>query len=198
MNKIPNGVSPTRLTPKQNAFCNAYILCDRNQTKAAIEAGYSKKTAQVMGSQLMQHPLIKRQIAKLEAIEAEHFRSEIATARQNLVNNLKCNVTQLVDEKGKLIPLHKLPQDLASIIDGIEIDVWEDDKGQVHHRYKVKISPKGNARDQMFKITGEYAPEKIESKNLNATIDLDKLCMPPEGALDPDVIEIIEGMSNEP
>ena len=46
------------LTGKQQLFVSEYLI-DFNATQAAIRAGYSVKTAEVMGSKLLKNPRIK-------------------------------------------------------------------------------------------------------------------------------------------
>ena len=50
------------MTPKQKMFCDEYLI-DLNATQAAIRAGYSKKTAQQIGTENLAKPLIKEYIA---------------------------------------------------------------------------------------------------------------------------------------
>ena len=50
-----------KLTPKQKAFADYYIETG-NATEAAIKAGYSKKTARVIGQENLQKPAIKAYI----------------------------------------------------------------------------------------------------------------------------------------
>ena len=49
------------LTPKQKAFADYYIETG-NATEAAIKAGYSKKTARVIGQENLTKPAIKTYI----------------------------------------------------------------------------------------------------------------------------------------
>ena len=49
------------LTPKQQAFVSEYII-DQNATRAAIAAGYSPKTATVMGYENLSKPYLKKVI----------------------------------------------------------------------------------------------------------------------------------------
>lgn len=67
------------MTAKQKAFVAAYLVC-RNATKAAIEAGYSKKTAYEIGANNLKKATIKRAIDEAEAkalSEAVASRTEI-------------------------------------------------------------------------------------------------------------------------
>ena len=52
-----------KLTAKQQRFCDEYLV-DLNATQAAIRAGYSKKTAQVIGAENLTKPIIKEYIGK--------------------------------------------------------------------------------------------------------------------------------------
>ncbi|MCS8595177.1 terminase small subunit [Leuconostoc citreum] len=61
-----------RLTPKQKKFADEYIKTG-NATQSAIEAGYSKKTAQVIGAENLSKPMVKSYI--------EERMAEIASKR---------------------------------------------------------------------------------------------------------------------
>ena len=52
-----------KLTPKQKAFCDEYLICG-NATKAAKKAGYSEKTAMAIGNENLRKPLILGYIKK--------------------------------------------------------------------------------------------------------------------------------------
>ena len=52
-----------KLTPKQQRFVSEYLI-DLNATQAAIRAGYSKKTASVIGLETLRKPLVAAEIEK--------------------------------------------------------------------------------------------------------------------------------------
>ena len=52
----------SKLTPKQDAFVKAYLLNGGNATQAAIDAGYSEKTAKAIGSENLTKPDVKAAI----------------------------------------------------------------------------------------------------------------------------------------
>ena len=52
-----------KLTPKQKAFADEYLICG-NITEAAKKAGYSEKTARVIGQENLQKPAVKSYIAE--------------------------------------------------------------------------------------------------------------------------------------
>lgn len=69
-----------KLTNKQQKFADEYIRTG-NATKSALEAGYSLKTAQRMGSENLSKPLIKSYInSVMEKLES----AKIATAKETL------------------------------------------------------------------------------------------------------------------
>lgn len=51
-----------KMTAKQKRFCDEYLI-DLNATQAAIRAGYSEKTAGVMGAENLTKPNIKEYIS---------------------------------------------------------------------------------------------------------------------------------------
>lgn len=52
-----------RMTAKQMRFCDEYLI-DLNATQAAIRAGYSEKTAAVIGAENLTKPNIKEYVEK--------------------------------------------------------------------------------------------------------------------------------------
>ena len=59
-----------KLTDKQEKFCYEYVL-HLNATKAAINAGYSEKTAFIIGSENLRKPYIKERIRYMQDNLAE-------------------------------------------------------------------------------------------------------------------------------
>ena len=56
-------MAESKLTPKQQRFCDEYLI-DLNATQAAIRAGYSKKTARVIATENLTKPAISEYIEK--------------------------------------------------------------------------------------------------------------------------------------
>ena len=67
-------IKAQKITPKQLAFVDEYLI-DLNATQAAIRAGYSKKTAQRIGSENLLKPVIQQAISSAQRKRAE--RTEI-------------------------------------------------------------------------------------------------------------------------
>lgn len=63
-----------KLTPKQKAFVDEYLI-DLNATQACIRAGYSKKTADRIGPELLGNPCVSAAIQK--AMQERQRRTEV-------------------------------------------------------------------------------------------------------------------------
>ena len=59
-----------KLTPKQDMFCLEYLI-DLNATQAAIRAGYSEKTAQMISSENLTKPIIQARIQELKQVRVK-------------------------------------------------------------------------------------------------------------------------------
>ena len=57
----------SKLNNREELFCTEYIKLDLNGTKAAIAAGYSKRTASATASRLLTKDKVKEKISKLIA-----------------------------------------------------------------------------------------------------------------------------------
>ncbi len=58
------------LTPKQRRFCEKYVAC-LEAKRAAIEAGYTERSATVTATRLMKRPEVQEYIAQLQAEAAQ-------------------------------------------------------------------------------------------------------------------------------
>ena len=95
-------VAVTELTPRQQRFCEEYLV-DLNGTLAAVRAGYSEKTAASQGSRLLNHAKVVATVSRLnhdrsegtqvtaimvlEALWANHIRATTQKPVQGAVSN---------------------------------------------------------------------------------------------------------------
>ena len=97
-----------KMTDKQKRFCDEYLI-DLNATQAAIRAGYSKKTAGVIGDENLKKPYIKEYIEKrmaekeseLIASQDEVMKYLTAVMRRQKTESV---VVTLKEETSKYIP----------------------------------------------------------------------------------------------
>ena len=97
-----------KLTPKQQRFCDEYLI-DMNGTQAAIRAGYSKKTAGVIADENLKKPYIREYIdermkekeEKLVAKQDEVMQYLTAVMRRDYSEHV---VVTLAKEKSTYVP----------------------------------------------------------------------------------------------
>lgn len=74
-----------KLTAKQEMFCHEYLI-DLNATQAAIRAGYSKKTAYIIGHENLRKPKISEFITKAKAKRIEKVTIDANWVLEKAVN----------------------------------------------------------------------------------------------------------------
>lgn len=108
------------LTLRQQRFIAEYLV-DLNATQAAIRAGYSAKTAEQQGYQLLQLPLVAEAVAKRQA---ERLASVDVTA-ERVLRELAAigfsDIRAIFDEHGQLRPVNELPDGVAPVIAAVEV-----------------------------------------------------------------------------
>ncbi len=133
------------LTDKQKLFCKEYLV-DLNATQAAIRAGYSADSAQVIGSENLSKPMVQNEVQRLmekrsqrTAITADRVLRELARIgfgdHRNIIS---------VDKDGNVIatPSSALSDDDAACISEIS---------QTKDGIKIKLHDKLSALDKLGK-----------------------------------------------
>lgn len=109
------------LTPKQKAFADEWLK-DQNATRAAIAAGYKKKSAYSIGSENLSKPEIKAYIEKRMAPIAKKRVFDSQVVLEEIGRICTQNAKELYDQDGNLIPIHLLPDDVAATISAVEAE----------------------------------------------------------------------------
>lgn len=143
------------LNPKQQRFVSEYLI-DLNATQAAIRAGYSKKTAEQQGFDLLRKPEIA---AAVSAGKAKQLASADLTAARTLEELRRLafsDVRNLFDEGGNLKPLHTLSAEDAACIAGLEVIIKNAAAGDgvTDKVHKIKIWDKTKTLDSLAKHFG--------------------------------------------
>ena len=129
------------LREKQIAFVREYLI-DLNATQAAIRAGYSQKTANVIASELLTKPDI--QLAITNAIKERAERTEITQDRVliEVARLAFLDIRKAFDANGNLKEIHDLDDDTAAAISGIEVLESVSENGSVTKLKKIRLSDK--------------------------------------------------------
>ena len=111
---------PLMLTPKQRLFVAEYLV-DLNATQAAIRAGYSAKTAKVIGAENLTKPAIAEAI---QAAQQERLKATGITADRVLSEIARLafgDVRKIFDESGRLLPVPSLPDEVAASVSSVKV-----------------------------------------------------------------------------
>jgi phage terminase small subunit len=135
-------MSKKKFTAKQRAFVAEYLV-DLNATRAAIRAGFSPKTAEWIGPQLLGKAHVATAIA--EGMARRSARTEITADRvlRELGRLAFLDIRKAFTEDGNLRSLSELDDDTAAAIAGIEVSELRDSDGAViGHVKKVRLADK--------------------------------------------------------
>lgn len=163
---MPRAPKQRKLTPKQRAFKDEYLV-DLNAAAAARRAGYSEKTADRIGHELLKKPEIAEAIR--QALEERSKRTEITADRvlQELALLAFANTLdyhRIVDGE-PVIDLSALTRDQAAALSELSVDDYLDGRGpdarQVR-RVKVKLADKKAALELLGKHLGLFT-DRVEN-----------------------------------
>lgn len=154
-----------KMTEKQRIFCREYIL-DWNATQAAIRAGYSEKTANIIGHENLAKPNIKKYIEEIQDNLAE-----VAGISQLMVLNehkkiALSSIAHLHNTWIERKDFEDLTSDQKACISEIvtQIKQFESDERGVYEVefVKIKLYDKQRALEAISKMLGYEAPKKID------------------------------------
>jgi phage terminase small subunit len=189
------------LTPRQSKFVAAYLE-SHNAKAAALEAGYSPKTAKVQGCQLLKHPEVNR-VLGLSGASVVNRLTTLHQLSRDTINKAEVTVTRIVqeaarlafldpgqfyDEAGNLLPVHLMPEDARRALSGMEVEeaFERDEHGKMKPNgallKKIKFAPKTPALDLLARHMGMLQqptpPAPFAGPNFNIVIHTEE---PPGG-----------------
>lgn len=129
------------LTAKQEKFCAEYII-DKNATAAAARAGYSKKTADKQGWELLQNPKVKARIEEL--LHEAMIRCELSA--DMVIKELQAmaffSIRDFVDEGNTIKDLTTLSREKLKPVTGIKVTEKVDSEGYLLTVTELKLADK--------------------------------------------------------
>ena len=109
-----------KLTDKQELFAREFIV-DLNATQAAIRAGYSEKTAEQQGYQLLQKTLVLKLIAELKTQRNERNKIKADYVLNRLVEIDQMDVLDILMSNGELKPIKDWPKTWRTTLSGMDV-----------------------------------------------------------------------------
>jgi phage terminase small subunit len=110
-----------KLSLRELTFANEYIV-DKNATQAAIRAGYSEKTANEQGCQLLARLSIRGEVYRLLKEQFIRINLKSDAILSELYHLAKYNIGDAFTHEGKLKPIHEIPRDLLKAVQAIDFE----------------------------------------------------------------------------
>ncbi len=141
------------LTPKQELFVHHYIATNYNATEAAILAGYSEKTAGVIGHENLKRPEILEAVSKRKSEIVDAIKADTLLTMQQYKRLAAFDIRKLYHPDGKLKEISELDDETAAAVCGV--DVIDKKYGDNFYEIvKYKTVDKRGALDSLAKIQG--------------------------------------------
>lgn len=109
------------LTAMQEAYAQEYTKCPENQTQAAINAGFSHKTAAVKASAMMRDERIQKRIAELMEERNKRLRVSADYVLLRLVEIDQMDVIDILNDDGTLKPIREWPKIWRTTLSGFDL-----------------------------------------------------------------------------
>lgn len=165
------------LTAQQEAFAQA-MASGLSQT-AAYRKAYQRTRMSIgsvstAASRLMSDPRIRARVKELRNMVAEVDVISTAEVLRELARIGTFDIRRLYAEDGSPIPIHKLDDDSARVIQGV--DIHEEytgtgaDRVFVGYTKKYKVAPKNEALDKIARILGMYERDNAQQADALATL----------------------------
>lgn len=145
MAKVQRGHSKAAVADARRRFVEAYLTNGGNATNAAMQAGYSARTAYSSGSRLLKSV---EESGELETRRAELTRSRQLSAQDVLARAHAIDAATLnsfLDGKGKLLAPGEWPAEWRCAVQAYEI---------TRYGPRIKLHDKSGARDLLAKYHG--------------------------------------------
>ncbi len=165
-----------RMNSRHEVFAREYVK-DLNGTRAAIAAGYAKKSAHVTASQLLRNPKVQAMVASLTKnhadkldLDAEKVLSELS--RMGFSNIL--DYVKVTKEGDAYVDLSNLTREQVAAIQEITVDEHMEGKGKDARKVKrtrLKLVDKIRSLDLLGRHIKLFT-DRIEVRGLDGLPDM--------------------------
>ena len=151
--------------PKHEKFAQEYCV-DFNATKAAIRAGYAKRSAKQQGSRLMTKDDILVRVKELYDKEVNKLQMSPDRILRELSYLGSSDISEALDDNGNPLPIHQIPERLRRCISGFEMVEERDETGEAtgHQVKKYKFYDKNTSLTTLAKIH-KMLTDKVEHEH---------------------------------
>lgn len=110
----------TPLDDRQESFCRNYLI-DFNATKAAIAAGYAKRSAGQQACRLLKNDKIKQRLIELKEERNKRLEVNADWVLEMAMLMASFDITTILDEQGNVMPVSEWPRGAGLAIAGMDV-----------------------------------------------------------------------------
>lgn len=158
---------------RRKLFVAIYLANGKNGTRAAIEAGYSAKTAAAKASGLLKEPGVSKAILEAETALIEKHNMTAESVLMQLGRIVNFDIRKLYNPDGTLKSIHELDEDTALALSSFEIDEVKAEGVTIGFTRKVKGHDKNKAIDSAMRHFGLFEKDNSLKLTGNVTIARD-------------------------
>ncbi|WP_176317883.1 terminase small subunit [Burkholderia vietnamiensis] len=144
-----------KLTAKQQCFVNEYLI-DLNATAAARRAGYSVKTADRIGPELLGKTWVAAAIAAGKAERAERMKIDAAYVVQRLVEIDRMDVLDIMTDDMALKPVSEWPKVWRQYLSGFDLAEMFDGTGDAREMVGIMKKIKWPDKVKNLELLGRH------------------------------------------
>lgn len=157
---------------RRKLFVAAYLAHNKNGTQAAIDAGFSKKTAYSKASQLLKEPEVAKAILEAENAMLQKYNMTAENVLVQLGRIVNFDIRKVYNPDGTLKRIHELDDDTAAALSSFEIEEIKAEGVSIGLTRKVKGHDKNKAIDSAMRHFGLF--EKDNSLKLSGNVTIAK------------------------
>lgn len=159
------------LNEQRILFANEYVK-DFNATRAATAAGYSEKTAHVIGSKLLRDPETWALIKGLTQDLLQEVGWDASRTLDEITHRASFDARDLFEDDGSLKRMNDIPIEIRRCIQSMEVvELFQgkgDDKHAIGLLKKVKLTDRDKALEMLAKYHG-ILKDRISHENPDGT-----------------------------
>ena len=161
------------LTNKQQRFVAEYVV-DCNATQAAIRAGYSKKTAGLIGHENLHKPKIADGIAKAQQAALDDAGLRAADVLREVRRGLSRDYRRLFNKQNNVHQPSDVDDDTASMVSGVDVVKRNLVGGDGHtdEVIKVRLEPKAKYVELGMKHLGLLQEKQVHTGEIKIKHEL--------------------------
>jgi len=161
-----------KLTAKQQLFIDEYLV-DLNASKAAVRAGYSRRTARQIGEENLSKPDIARAVSRAMAERAERTRVSQDMVLHGLAKIAFYDIRKAFNANGTMKPIVEMDEETVAAIANMSVSERATDGGGVVRTQSVRLADRRAALVELGRHLGMFdAKLRIRDKAKNPIAEL--------------------------